>query len=104
LIWRRGFGSAKHVTSRLVIGKEVTLQTHGQDRYNRTLADVFLRNGTHVNHTLVKEGWCWWYRKYALGDTVLEGLEQDAREAKKGLWADPRPVPPGEWRKRKDHS
>ena len=34
-----------------------------------------LPDGTNVNHTLVKDGWCWWYRKYALGDTVLEGLE-----------------------------
>jgi endonuclease YncB( thermonuclease family) len=55
---------------------------------------------THVNHALVKDGWCWWYRKYAPGDTVLEGLEKDAREAKKGLWADPQPVPPWAWRKR----
>jgi endonuclease YncB( thermonuclease family) len=22
-------------------------------------------DGTNVNHTLVKEGWRWWYRKYA---------------------------------------
>lgn len=48
---------------------------------------------------LVKEGWCWWYRKYAPGNTVLEGLEKEAREAKKGLWADPAHVPPWEWRK-----
>jgi len=53
---------------------------------------------TNVNHSLVKDGWCWWYRKYAPGDTVLEGLEKEAREAKKGLWADSQPVPPWEWR------
>jgi endonuclease YncB( thermonuclease family) len=82
-----------------VFGKEVTLQTHGYDKYKRTLADVLLPNDTNVNHTLVKNGWCWWYRKYAPGDTVLERLETEAREAKKGLWADPQPVPPWEWRK-----
>ena len=59
-----------------------------------------LPDGTHVNHTLVKDGWCWWYRKYAPGDTGLEGLEKEAREGRKGLWADPQPVPPWEWRKR----
>jgi len=83
-----------------VFGKEVSLQTHGQDKYRRTLADVFLRDGTNINHALVKDGWCWWYRKYAPGDTELEKLEKDARDAKKGLWADPQPVPPWEWRKR----
>jgi endonuclease YncB( thermonuclease family) len=31
---------------------------------------------------------------------VLEGLEKEAREAKKGLWADPHPVPPWEWQKK----
>jgi endonuclease YncB( thermonuclease family) len=60
-----------------------------------------LPDGTIANHTLVKDGWCCWYRKYAPGDTVFEGLENEAREAKKGLWADPQPVPPWEWRKRK---
>jgi micrococcal nuclease len=40
----------------------------------------------------------WWYRKFAPGDAVLEGLETEAREAKNGLWADPQPVPPWEWR------
>jgi micrococcal nuclease len=93
--------NAKHAASALVFGKEVTLQTHGKDKYGRTLGDVFLLDGTNVNHALVKDGWCWWYRKYAPADTVLEGLEKDARDARKGLWADPQPVPPWEWRKRK---
>jgi len=63
---------------------------------------MILPDGTNVNHTLVKDGWCWWYRRYAPGDIVLEGLEREAREAKKGLWADSRPVPPWEWRNLSD--
>jgi hypothetical protein len=85
--------------SALVFGRDVILQTHGQDTYGRTLADVFLLDGTHVNHALVKAGWCWWYRKYAPLDTELEKLEMDARNAKNGLWADPAPIPPWVYRK-----
>jgi len=33
------------------------------------------------------------------GDVTLEKLEAEPREARKGLWADPQPVPPWEWRK-----
>lgn len=61
---------------------------------------VFLPDGMNLNQELVKQGWCWWYRKYAPEDTVLEGLEKAARDARKGLWADAQPVPPWEWRKR----
>jgi micrococcal nuclease len=92
---------AKHAASALAFGKDVTVQTHSHDKYKRTLADVLLPDGTNINHTLVKDGWCWWYRKYAPWDTVLEGLEKEARDGRKGLWADPQPVPPWEWRKRK---
>ena len=42
---------------------------HSKDKYERTLAKVILLDGTHVNPVLVKDGWCWWYRKYAPGDT-----------------------------------
>ncbi len=59
---------------------------------------MLLADGTNINHAPVKEGW--WYRTYAPGETVLEGLEKEARGAKKGLWVDPAPVPRGEWRKR----
>jgi micrococcal nuclease len=46
---------ATQAVSELVLGGEVTLQTYGHDKYGRTLADVLLLGGTHVNHTLVKE-------------------------------------------------
>jgi endonuclease YncB( thermonuclease family) len=58
---------AKQAASDLAFGKEVMLRTYGHDKYKRTIADVLLPDGTNVNHTLVKEGWCWWYRKYAPG-------------------------------------
>ena len=61
--------------------------------------EVILSDGLNLNQKLVKQGWCWWYRKYAPGDTVLEGLKKEAREARIGLWVDPHPVPPWEWRK-----
>jgi micrococcal nuclease len=63
----------------------VTPQTFGKDKYGRTIADVFLSDGTNVNHTLVKDGWCWWYRKYALGNVILEELEGRARVSGLGL-------------------
>jgi micrococcal nuclease len=89
---------AKQAASALVFGKEVMLQTHGLDRYGRTIADVLLTAGTNVNHTMVKDGWCWWYRKYAPGHTELERFEKEAREAKKGLWAERAPIPPWVYR------
>ncbi len=83
----------------MVFGKDVTLHRYGKDKYGRTLAAVFLPDGTNVNHALVKDGWCWRYRKYVRGDTEHEGLQKSARETKKGLWSDPQPVPPWEQKK-----
>ncbi|MEE8290789.1 MAG: excalibur calcium-binding domain-containing protein [Candidatus Tectomicrobia bacterium] len=51
-----------------------------------------------MNRELVKAGFAWWYRKYAPDNAALEQLEAEARQAKRGLWADPKPVPPWQWR------
>jgi len=91
---------AKEAASALVFGKHVTIVTHGHDKYGRTIGDVLLPDGTNVNYTLVKDGMCWWYRKYAPGDATLERLETESRVAKRGLWVDLHPVPPWEWRHR----
>jgi endonuclease YncB( thermonuclease family) len=42
------------------------------------LGDVLLPDGTDINHTLVKDGWCWGYRKYAPRNVTLERLENEA--------------------------
>ena len=84
--------------SRLRVGlwEGVTLQTFGKDMYRHTFADVLLLDGTNVNPALVKDSWCWWYRKYAPGDTIFKWQAREAREEKKGLWVDSSPIPPWE--------
>ncbi len=96
---RQAFGTkAKQYTSGLVFGKEVTVKNCGHDKYGRTICTVLLSDGTIVNHKLVSAGMCWWYRKYAPGNEALALLEREAREAKRGLWAEAEPIPPWEWR------
>ncbi len=98
---RQAFGSrAKQSTSHLAFGQTVTITSHGHDRYGRTIGDVILPDGKNLNQELVREGMCWWYRKYASNDTTLERLETEAMNARRGLWADPNPIPPWDWRKR----
>lgn len=96
----QAFGQrAKKAASDLAFGQTVMVNPISKDKYGRTVATVVLTDGKVLNHELVKRGWCWWFRKYAPSDTELEAFEQAARQAKKGLWIDPRPVPPWEFRK-----
>lgn len=57
-----------------------------------TLANVLLSDGVDLNQELVKQGWYWWNQKYAPGNTVLEGLERNAREGQEVLWAHQAPA------------
>ena len=95
----QAFGTkAKQFTSSLAFGKEITVKATGKDRYGRTLGSVVLPDGKDLNHELVKAGYAWWYREYSK-DKTLEKLEAEAREAKRGLWADNNPMPPWAFRK-----
>jgi endonuclease YncB( thermonuclease family) len=71
-----------------------------KESFRRTITNALLSNGTNVNYTMVKDGWCWWYRKYAPRNTELASLEQYARETKQDLWMGPTHIPPWQWRKR----
>ena len=93
-----GHKSGEFVTLQ-AFGKDVTVQTYGLDKYGHTIGDVYLPDGTLLNKELLKAGLAWWYCKYS-ADQSLAQPEIEAREATRGLWQDPKPVPPWEWRKR----
>lgn len=89
---------AKQFAQELVGQKEVRVKGHRPDKYGRTIGDVFLPDGTHVNRELVKAGLAWWFCRHS-SDEQLKQLEEEARDAKRGLWKDPVPIPPWVYRK-----
>jgi endonuclease YncB( thermonuclease family) len=89
---------AKKHLSDLAFGKRVRVLARTQDRYGRTVAVIMLPDGRNVNEAMVKDGYAWWFRKYAPYDSTLEKLEREAKESGRGLWADPHAVPPWEFR------
>ena len=78
----------------------VTVEVRDRDRYGRTVGEVVLPDGRSLNLELVKAGYAWWYRKYS-HDQAIGELEEAARRARRGLWADKEPMAPWEWRKAK---
>ena len=63
------------------------------------MADIILPDGRSLNREMVGQGMAWWYRKYAPGDKVLAQLESQARQERRGLWSQPAPLPPWDWRR-----
>lgn len=95
------FGNrARQFTSSLVFNKTVEVRPVETDRYGRTVAWVVV-DGVSLNHELVQAGLAWWYRHHAPKEKELRRLQEEARNAKIGLWSMKAPVPPWQWRKEK---
>ena len=91
---------AKNFASELAFGKQVELNEKGQDRYGRTIGEIILPDGKSLNQELVANGFAWYYKAYA-NDPKLGYLENDARRLERGLWSQPTPVAPWDFRKNK---
>ena len=103
---RQAFGKrAKQFTSSMVYGKTVEVETKDTDRYGRSVALIYV-DGQSLNEALVKNGFAWVYRKYckeAFCEDWLN-LEIVARYGKIGLWSEPDPIPPWNFRRGKTGS
>lgn len=92
-------GNAKRALSKLVYGKPIAVSVHDIDRYGRIVATVYV-NGHDINAEMVRLGHAWVYRQYLKRPELL-AIEEDARRARRGLWALPESerMPPWQWRK-----
>jgi micrococcal nuclease len=74
----------------LLDGKLVRLEYDGEpkDRYDRTLAYVFLDDGTLANEAIIRAGLAETYRRFDYWrKPAFQAAEREARDARRGMWA-----------------
>lgn len=94
----QAFGKKSEQALRELIGKRVVVATWREvDRYGRPIVQLTV-DGVDVNASMVRQGMAWAYRAHLKDKRLLE-LEAAAKAAKLGLWSDPHPQAPWDWRK-----
>jgi endonuclease YncB( thermonuclease family) len=110
---RQAYGErAKRHLADLAYGKSAVVEWSRRDRYGRIVGRVLLRQcggaecsyATDVGLEQLKAGLAWHYKQYAKEQPVGERVryawfEQQARAKREGLWKEPEPVPPWQYRK-----
>jgi len=86
----------------MVFNKTVTVEWSKRDRYVRKVGKVMV-GGVDTNLAQVRAGMAWWYEAYRkeqspAGQRLYQDAEQQARALRVGLWRDPVPVAPWDWR------
>jgi endonuclease YncB( thermonuclease family) len=94
----QAFGpQAKRALSARVLHQRVTVRTRGTDEYQRALAQVKFK-GQDINAWLVREGHAWSGSFHGKRGPYA-ALEDEAREAHRGLWANSGAVEPRHFRR-----
>ncbi|CAH9057924.1 unnamed protein product [Cuscuta epithymum] len=84
---------------KMVQGKSLKVMVFDQDRYGRSVGDVYC-NGLFVQEVMLKKGLAWHYTAYDQRPELAK-WEKEARAKRIGLWASKNPEMPWEWRKEK---
>jgi micrococcal nuclease len=82
---------ASAFTKKMVEGRPVRLEYDWQqrDKYGRLLAYVYLMDGTFLNAEIIKQGYGHGYTRFPFKYLdQFRQYEKEARENKRGLWAD----------------
>jgi endonuclease YncB( thermonuclease family) len=101
---RQDFGTqSKKSLSGMVFGKDVVVVYEKTDQYGRLIGKILL-DGRDVNLEQIRAGMAWHYKDYereqsAEDREIYARAEDEARSARRGLWRDPNPVEPSEFRR-----
>lgn len=87
---------SREALASMVFGKTVEVVDEGKDRYGRWIGHLTV-NGVDVNRQMVATGNAWHYAAYSHDDS-LAALQSQAQAQRVGLWAQPSPQPPWEYR------
>lgn len=101
---KQDFGNAaQKALAGKVAGQTVCVSWHKKDKYGRLVGNILINNQS-ANLQMIQEGFAWHYKKYS-GEqttdeqTVFAQAETSARLEVIGLWSQPYPVAPWNWRK-----
>ena len=100
----QAFGTqSKKSLSDLVFGKDVTVLYDKADQYGRLVGKIIL-DGQDVNLEQVRDGMAWHYKEYEREQSPEDReqyarAEDEARAQHRGLWQDPNPVEPSQFRR-----
>jgi endonuclease YncB( thermonuclease family) len=87
---------AKQALAKWIDGDVVKVIYNKRGHYGRIIGTVY-HNGTNINEKLVAEGHAWHFKRYS-DSAKLSSLESKARNLGIGLWANPNPVAPWDYR------
>ena len=94
---RQAYGIASRQSLSSLCGGELAqANVGGKDRNGRLVAHVTCA-GIDANAEQVRRGMAWVFDRYAPAHSLLYRVQEDARTARRGLWAQAKPLPPWEW-------
>jgi micrococcal nuclease len=91
--------SSRNALIKLCAGRDATVVDRGKDPDGWIIGGVIC-GGIDANGEQVRVGMAWASGRYLPLGSPLYELETNARLRGLGLWRDPDPLPPWEWRKR----
>lgn len=97
---KQEFGlEARNYLNSLIYGKDVQVNVKDKDRYGRVVGEVYLKN-RNLNIEMLRQGYAWYYKRYAKNRYDYKEAQEFAISNKKGLWSS-NPIAPWEFRRNK---